>query len=99
MMFGTSQLGTTQYGSVLSSNIQNRSYSEEFAVSEHLDKALTKTFLETFTVSENIDKARTITVLESIAISENVQEVLNTQNAVWIRISKVETDWTSLPKN
>lgn len=68
-------------------------------MSEHLDKALTKTFLETFTVSENIDKARTITVLESIAISENVQEVLNTQNAVWIRISKVETDWTSLPKN
>jgi len=99
MMYGTSQLGTAQYGATRSSNVQNRTYSEEFTISETLDKALTKTFLETFTVSEHLDKAKTVTVLEEIAISENVQEVLNTQNAVWIRISKVDTDWISLPKN
>jgi hypothetical protein len=96
MVLGSTQLGTSQYGSSWNAGVL-RSYlvQEAFSISEQVQKCTTKTIQETFTISEHIDKARAITVLEQFTISERVAEILNGENAVWVRLPKQSTNWDS----
>jgi len=98
MMYGSTQLGVAQYGASISSPMQTFTIYETFTLSEHIDKAISKTVLETFTLSEHIDKARTITALETFTLSEWMLRTKNGENTVWVRIPKTSTSWTSLPK-